>query len=103
MKSIIIPGKLILLNAIGITALVFLILGSIASAESFGNKENSKSLSSENISNINGPVPNPYLASSLYSITHFDSSQSDSTPYGPLCGVFHYRSNNKTDWSVPIV
>ena len=26
---------------------------------------------------------NPYLASSLYAITHFDSAQSDSTPYGP--------------------
>lgn len=88
MKSNIIPGKLILLNAIGITALVFLILVSIASAESFGNKENSKSLSSENISNISGPVPNSYMASSLYAITHFDLSQSDSTPYGPFCGVF---------------
>ena len=32
----------------------------------------------------NGPTPNPYLASSLYAITHFDSSQSDSTPYGPI-------------------
>ncbi len=31
----------------------------------------------------NRPAPNPYLASSLYAITHFDSSQSDSTPYGP--------------------
>jgi hypothetical protein len=29
------------------------------------------------------PPRNPYLASSLYAITHFDSSQSDSTPYGP--------------------
>lgn len=37
---------------------------------------------------INRPVVNPYLASSLYSITHFDSSQSDSTPYGPSRGNF---------------
>src|SRR5271157_3472128 len=37
---------------------------------------------------VNGPVVNPYLASSLYAITHFDSSQSDSTPYGPPSGVF---------------
>ncbi len=35
-----------------------------------------------------GPVQNPYLASSLYAITHFDPSQSDSTPYGPPNGVF---------------
>lgn len=37
---------------------------------------------------VNGPTPNPYLASSLYAITHFDSSQSDSTPYGPPRGTF---------------
>jgi hypothetical protein len=36
----------------------------------------------------NRPTPNPYLASSLYAITHFDPSQSDSTPYGPPSGVF---------------
>jgi PKD repeat protein len=35
-----------------------------------------------------GPVVNPYLASPLYAITHFDSSQSDSTPYGPPRGFF---------------
>lgn len=37
---------------------------------------------------VNGPTPNPYLASPLYAITHFDSSQSDSTPYGPPRGFF---------------
>jgi hypothetical protein len=36
----------------------------------------------------NGPVTNPYLSASLYGITHFDSSQSDSTPYGPPRGIF---------------
>ena len=38
--------------------------------------------------NVNGPVVNPYLASPLYAIVHFDSSQSDSTPYGPPNGIF---------------
>ena len=38
---------------------------------------------------VNGPTPNPYLASPLYAITHFDSSQSDSTPYGPPRGFFN--------------
>ncbi|HII80953.1 MAG TPA: hypothetical protein HA261_11335, partial [Methanosarcina sp.] len=33
-----------------------------------------------NESNVSEPVVNPYLASPLYAITHFDSSQSDSTP-----------------------
>ena len=42
-----------------------------------------------NESEVNRPVANPYLASSLYAITHFDSSQSDSTPYGPPGGVFN--------------
>ena len=37
---------------------------------------------------VNGPTPNPYLASPLYAITHFDSSQGDSTPYGPPRGTF---------------
>ncbi|AKB55132.1 MULTISPECIES: DUF1350 family protein [Methanosarcina] len=37
---------------------------------------------------VNRSVVNPYLASSLYAITHFDSSQSDSTPYGPPRGNF---------------
>lgn len=41
-----------------------------------------------NNTEVSGPVANPYLASSLYAITHFDSSQSDSTPYGPPSGVF---------------
>jgi len=34
------------------------------------------------------PVPNPYLSSPLYGITHFDSSQSDSTSYGPPRGTY---------------
>ncbi len=37
---------------------------------------------------VNRPAPNPYLASSLYGIVHFDSSASDSTPYGPPKGAF---------------
>jgi hypothetical protein len=41
-----------------------------------------------NESEVNTSVVNPYLASSLYAITHFDSSQSDSTPYGPPLGNF---------------
>jgi hypothetical protein len=37
---------------------------------------------------VNGPVPNPYLISSLYALTHFDSSQSDNTLYGPPLGTY---------------
>jgi hypothetical protein len=35
------------------------------------------------MTNAHQPLPNPYLAEPLYAISHFDSSQSDSTPYGP--------------------
>lgn len=37
---------------------------------------------------VNKPVPNPFLVTSPYAITHFDSSQSDSTPYGPMRNLF---------------
>ena len=35
----------------------------------------------------NGPATNPFLSAALYGITHFDPSQSDSTPYGPPKGT----------------
>ena len=37
---------------------------------------------------VNGPVTNPFLSAALYGITHFDPSQSDSTPYGPPKGTY---------------
>ena len=36
----------------------------------------------------NGPATNPFLSAALYGITHFDPSQSDSTPYGPPNGTY---------------
>ena len=39
------------------------------------------------------PAPNTFLSSPLYGITHFDSSQSDSTPYGPPRGTFYIESS----------
>ena len=44
---------------------------------------------------LNKPAPNPFLSSELYSITHFDSSQSDSTPYGPPLGVYRVDLRGK--------
>jgi len=49
-----------------------------------------------NNSEVNGPVVNPYLASPLYAIMHFDSSQSDSTPYGPPLGNFTVDPTEET-------
>ena len=42
----------------------------------------------DKVNDVNGPVVNPYLSSPLYALTHFDPSQSDSTPYGPPPGNF---------------
>ena len=44
--------------------------------------------SNDDNSDTNKPAANPFLSSSLYGITHFDSSQSDSTPYGPPRNVY---------------
>ncbi len=44
--------------------------------------------SNDSETRVNKATPNPYLASSLYAITHFDSAQSDSTPYGPGRNVY---------------
>lgn len=41
------------------------------------------------------PTPNPYLSSSGHGVTHFDSSQSDSTPHGPPKGVYHVDPSNQ--------
>lgn len=44
---------------------------------------------------LNNPIPNPFLSSELYSITHFDSSQSDSTLYRPPRGTYHVELAGK--------
>ena len=51
----------------------------------------------QEITNVNGPVVNPYLVSPLYAITHFDSSQSDFTPYGPQERCFYCGPNEETN------
>lgn len=48
-----------------------------------------QTVEAQETTNVNGPVVNPDLASPLYAIAHLDSSQSDSTPYGPPYGVFN--------------
>ena len=41
------------------------------------------------------PTANPYLSAPLYGVTHFDPSQSDSTPYGPPRGTFDVSKAQK--------
>ena len=47
------------------------------------------------VASAGAPAPNPFLSSPLYGITHFDSSQSDSTPYGPPRGTYHIDPTNQ--------
>ncbi|MDQ1286245.1 MAG: hypothetical protein QG663_1678 [Thermodesulfobacteriota bacterium] len=74
--------RLLLVVVVSVCAIA--LLGIIQTADAEENTYNTTNNNSE----VNRPVVNPYLASSLYAITHFDSSQSDSTPYGPPLGNF---------------
>jgi hypothetical protein len=65
--------------------LILTIIFSVCAIALFGVIQTAEA---QETTSVNGPVVNPYLASPLYAITHFDSSQSDSTPYGPPNGVF---------------
>ena len=60
--------------------LILTIIFSVCAIALFGVIQTAEA---QETTNVNGPVANPYLASPLYAITHFDPSQTDSTPYGP--------------------
>ncbi|MBI4799967.1 MAG: hypothetical protein HY794_14820 [Desulfarculus sp.] len=53
----------------------------------------------QDYSTLSMPTPNPYLADSSSAITHFDSAQTDSMPYGPPLGV--YKVDPKIEQVVP--
>ena len=55
------------------------------------------------ISEANTPAPNPYLATEHYSVTHFNSAQTDGFPYSVKSGTFQVDINDcEGDWSGPI-
>lgn len=55
------------------------------------------------ISEANRPVPNPYLAAEHYSITHFNSSQTDAFPYPVKTGTFYPDIEEcEGGWSGPV-
>lgn len=55
------------------------------------------------ISEANIPERNPYLAAEHYSITHFDSAQSDAFPYEVTDGTFHVDPDEcEGGWSGPV-
>ncbi len=55
------------------------------------------------LSQFNTPVPNPWLASSVYSITHFNSAQTDAFPYSVKDGFFKVNPDDcQASWSGPV-
>ena len=52
---------------------------------------------------VNVPQPNPYLAKEHYSITHFNSAQTDAFPYQVSDGTFYVDPNKcEGGWSGPV-
>ena len=55
------------------------------------------------ISEANTPTPNPYLAAEHYSVTHFNSAQTDGFPYNVKSGTFQVDINDcEGSWSGPV-
>ncbi len=55
------------------------------------------------LSQYNTPVDNPWLASSVYSITHFNSAQTDAFPYAVKDGFFSVNPDEcEGSWSGPV-
>lgn len=49
------------------------------------------------------PTPNPYLASEHYSLTHFNSAQTDAFPYAVKGGTFQMNTDDcASTWSGPV-
>lgn len=52
---------------------------------------------------VHEPTPNPFLASSLYSVTHFNSAQTDAFPYAVKAGTFNIDpAECDMTWSGPV-
>ena len=69
---------------------------------SCSNKKSSKH-PDQPISEANVPARNPYLAAEHYSITHFNSAQTDAFPYRVKNGTFHVDlSQCEGGWSGPV-
>ncbi len=55
------------------------------------------------LSQYNTPVANPWLASSIYSITHFNSAQTDAFPYAVKDGYYNINPDDcEASWSGPV-
>ncbi len=55
------------------------------------------------LAQYNTPAPNPWLAQKMYSITHFNSAQTDAFPYQVKDGTFHVNPDECTlTWGGPV-
>lgn len=55
------------------------------------------------LSQYNTPAVNPWLASSIYSITHFNSAQTDAFPYAVKDGYYNINPEDcEASWSGPV-
>ncbi len=55
------------------------------------------------LSQYNTPAVNPWLASSIYSITHFNSAQTDAFPYAVKDGFYDINPDDcEASWSGPV-
>ncbi len=55
------------------------------------------------LSQYNTPVANPWLASDVYSITHFNSAQTDAFPYLVKDGIYNVNPDDcQASWSGPV-
>ena len=55
------------------------------------------------VSEATVPTPNPYLASEHYSLTHFNSAQTDAFPYAVKGGTFQINPDDcASTWSGPV-
>ena len=72
---------------------------------SFSDDENdpSKDDNEPPLSEATVPTPNPYLASEHYSLTHFNSAQTDAFPYAVKGGTFQMNPDDcASTWSGPV-
>ncbi len=73
----------------------------------FSCHDNEKDAPNDNtekpLSQYNTPVANPWLASSIYSITHFNSAQTDAFPYDVKDGIYNVNPEAcEASWSGPV-
>lgn len=67
------------------------------------NEDNGQGSENKTLTSYNQPAPNPWLAQPVYSITHFNSAQTDGFPYQVKDGTFHVNPDDcPSIWAGPV-